>query len=492
MGTKIIDAIMKKSNIGVIGLAVMGENLVLNMESKGYMVSVFNRTFGVTERFLNSRAKGKNICGFEGLEEFVDSLESPKKVMMMVKAGKPVDELIERLLPLLGKGDILIDGGNSNHEDTSRRVRFVEQNGLFYVGTGISGGEEGALKGPSIMPGGSHQAWPYLKDIFCDIAAKAPDGSACCEWIGGEGSGHFVKMVHNGIEYGDMQLIAEAYSLLKNVAGLDNLTISKIFSDWNSEKLQSYLVEITSAIVGYKNSEGDFLIDKILDAAGQKGTGKLSVFNAMELGLPLNLIATAVFERSLSAQKELRVEAESLFSRNSDSVKHSVTVEIDDIRDSLYASKLVSYAQGFDLLSKASAQFNWNLDLSSIAKIWRNGCIIRSNFLNRIADAYEENRELKHLLFAPFFKEEISDSLAGWKKTAALAINEELSIPAFSSALQYFFSLTSGRLPANILQAQRDFFGAHTFERVDKPRGEFFHENWTGEGGDTVSGVYNN
>ena len=483
---------MKKSDIGIIGLAVMGENLVLNMESKGYQVSVFNRTFEVTEKFLTGRAKGKSIQGYKELEEFIDSLASPKKVMMMVKAGKPVDELIDKLLPLLNKDDIIIDGGNSNHEDTTRRVQKVEKDGLYYVGTGISGGEEGALKGPSIMPGGSYQAWPHLKDIFCDIAAKAPDGSPCCEWIGSEGSGHFVKMVHNGIEYGDMQLISEAYSLMKNVAGLDNNTMSKIFSEWNDGKLQSYLVEITATIVGYKNSAGEYLIDKILDTAGQKGTGKLSVFNAMELGLPLNLISTAVFERSLSAQKELRVQAELLFPRSEESTNKAVIVEIDDVRDSLYASKLISYAQGFDLLAKASAQFNWNLDLSAIAKIWRNGCIIRSNFLNKIAEAYESNGQLQHLLFAPYFKDEIANSLEGWKKIAALAIVEELSIPAFSSALHYFYSLTSGRLPANILQAQRDFFGAHTFERTDKPRGEFFHENWTGEGGDTVSGVYNN
>ncbi len=299
-------------------------------------------------------------------------------------------------------------------------------------------------------------------------------------------------MVHNGIEYGDMQLITEAYSLMKNVAGLDNTTMSKIFSEWNEGKLQSYLVEISAFILGYKDVNGDFLVDKILDAAGQKGTGKLSVFNAMELGLPLNLIATAVFERSLSAEKDLRLEAESIFSSKISLDSNTVFIEIDDIHDSLYASKLISYAQGFELLSKASKEFEWNLDLSAIAKIWRNGCIIRSNFLNKIADAYQNDRELKHLLFAPYFKEEIKNSLEGWKKIVTLAVNEELAIPAFSSALNYFFSLTSGNLPSNLLQAQRDFFGAHTFERVDRPRGEFFHENWTGEGGDTVSGVYNN
>lgn len=483
---------MKKSDIGIIGLAVMGENLVLNIESKGYEVSVYNRTYEVTHKFLNSRANGKNIQGYSELEGFIASLSSPKKVMMMIKAGKPVDDLIDKLIPLLNKGDIIIDGGNSDHEDTTRRVNRVEKEGMYYVGTGISGGEEGALKGPAIMPGGSNQAWPFIKPIFTDIAAKATDGSPCCEWIGNGGSGHFVKMVHNGIEYGDMQLISEAYSLMKNVAGLDNSSMSKIFEEWNNGKLQSYLIEITANIVGYKNCEGEYLIDKILDTAGQKGTGKLSVSNAMELGLPLNLIATAVFERSLSAQKDLRLFAESIFPRTKINKQHTVIIEIDNIRDTLYASKLISYAQGFDLLAKASVEFKWNLDMSSIARIWRNGCIIRSNFLNKIAEAFENDKDLKHLLFAPYFKEEINSSLEGWKKIVTLSVLEELAIPAFSSALNYFYSLTSGCLPANILQAQRDFFGAHTFERIDRPRGEFFHENWTGAGGDTVSRVYNN
>jgi 6-phosphogluconate dehydrogenase len=482
---------MQKSDIGLIGLAVMGENLVLNMESKGYRVSVYNRTPEVTIRFTGGRASGKNIAGFENLEEFAGSLALPRKVMMMVRAGKAVDELIDKLLPLLDKGDIIIDGGNSDSRDTERRTKYVEEHGLLYVGSGISGGEEGALNGPSIMPGGSERAWPYIKEIFSAIAAKAPDGTSCTAWMGRGGAGHFVKMVHNGIEYGDMQLISEAYSIMKNIGGLDNDTMSSVFDSWNRGKLDSYLIEITSAILAYKNKEGEALIDKIQDTAGQKGTGKLSVFNAMELGIPLNLIATAVSERSLSARKGLRLKAESLFFPEGRDVEGAFTVVTDDIHDALYASKLVSYSQGFDLLAAASAEFGWNLDLASIAKIWRNGCIIRSSFLNRIADAYAKDPALEHLLFDSYFNEEISNSLNGWKNIIVTAAGAGVAIPAFSSAFNYFHSITSGHLPANLLQAQRDYFGAHTFERTDRPAGEFFHENWTGEGGDTVSGVYN-
>lgn len=478
---------MSKSNIGLIGLAVMGENLVLNMESKGYSVSVFNRTWSVAEKFIEGRARGKNINGFKTIDEFIDSLESPRKIMMMVRAGSAVDELIEALIPKLSKGDILIDGGNSNHEDTTRRVNYVESKGLLYVGAGVSGGEEGALKGPSIMPGGSHEAWPHISRIFYDISAKANDGSPCCEWIGGGGSGHFVKMVHNGIEYGDMQIISEGYHIMKEISAMNNEQIAAAFSEWNKGRMQSYLTEITSKIVNYKDADGDYLLDNILDTAGQKGTGKWSVINAMEHGLPLNLIASAVFERSLSAQKELRIEASDIYS---DLSSVSKQLNLNDISDSLYASKLVSYAQGFELLKKASDQFGWNINLSSVALIWRNGCIIRSEFLNKIADAFKANGDLKNILLDSYFVGEIKSSFDGWKRTIAVAAEANIPVPAFSSAYNYFLSFRSGRLPANLIQAQRDFFGAHMFERIDKPRGEFFHENWTGEGGDTSSRIY--
>lgn len=477
-----------KSQIGVIGLAVMGENLVLNMESKGYKVSVFNRTYSVTERFVTGRAQNKKIAGFQTLKEFTDSLESPRKVMLMVRAGDAVDQLMETLFPLLDKGDIIIDGGNSNHADTTRRVKYAESKGFLYVGTGISGGEEGALNGPSIMPGGSTEAWPYIRDIFRNISAKAEDGSPCCEWIGPQGSGHFVKMVHNGIEYGDMQLIAEAYSVMKEMADLPNEKMAEIFDIWNSSKLQSYLIEITAQILKYKEENGDYLIDKILDRAGQKGTGKLSVFNAMDLGLPLNLISSAVFERSLSYRKEIRVKASEFYKRAPG--KYAIP-EPQEIHDSLYASKLISYAQGFDLLKSASNEYKWNLNLASIARIWRNGCIIRSVFLNKIAKAFEKNHKLENLLMDKYFRDEIMTSLPAWSSLTAKAAIGGLSLPAFSSALNYFYSFTTEKLPANMIQAQRDYFGAHTFERTDMASGEYFHENWTGEGGYTSSRVYN-
>ena len=458
-----------KTDIGLIGLAVMGENLALNMESKGWHVSVYNRTVpgveeGVVDRFMNGRAKGKNIEGFTDIKAFVESIATPRKIMMMVRAGSPVDELMDQLFPLLSPGDILIDGGNSNYEDTNRRVKLAESKGFLFVGSGVSGGEEGALNGASIMPGGSEKAWPEVKPVLQSIAAKAPDGTPCCQWVGPAGSGHFVKMIHNGIEYGDMQLIAEAYC---------------------------YLIEITSNILRHKDKSGGYLIDKILDAAGQKGTGKWSVINAMELGMPLGLIATAVFERSLSAQKELRHLASKQFL-----CKHTLPVYnkaelVKEIFSALYASKLVSYAQGFAVLQRASDAFGWNLDLASIARMWRGGCIIRSIFLNDIAAAFEAADKPKHLLLAPYFREEIKSLLPGWKNLVAEAMKEELPVPAFSSALNYFYSLTSDNLPANLVQAQRDYFGAHTFERKDELRGQFFHENWTGHGGETKSGTYN-
>lgn len=477
-----------KSDIGVIGLAVMGENLVLNLESKGYKVSVYNRTDSVTGRFVNGRAKDKNIEGFNTINEFTESLSSPRKVIMMVRAGEAVDQLMETLFAHLEKGDIIIDGGNSNHSDTARRVKYAESKGFLYVGAGISGGEEGALNGPSVMPGGSFEAWKHIGEIFRDISAKAEDGEPCCEWIGPEGSGHFVKMVHNGIEYGDMQLISEAYSVMKEMAGMPNDQMAEIFEIWNKGKLESYLVEITANILSYKDQNGDFLIDKILDRAGQKGTGKLSVFNAMELGLPLNLISSAVFERSLSYRKELRVKASRFYSRAPG--KFAIP-EPQEIHDALYASKLISYAQGFDLLKRASDEFKWNLNLASIAKIWRNGCIIRSHFLNKIAEAFQAEDKPQHLLLDGYFRDEIMSALPAWSSLTAKAAIGGLSLPAFSSALNYFYSFTTENLPANMIQAQRDYFGAHTFERRDKTPGEFFHEKWTGEGGETSSRVYN-
>ena len=489
-------ATQNKTDIGLIGLAVMGENLALNMESRGWNVSVYNRTVpgveeGVVERFINGRAKGKHIEGFTDIEAFVESIALPRKIMMMVRAGSPVDELMEQLFPYLSPGDILIDGGHSNYEDTNRRVKLAESKGFLFVGAGVSGGEEGALNGASIMPGGSEKAWEEVKPILQSIAAQAPDGTPCCQWVGPAGSGHFVKMIHNGIEYGDMQLIAEAYWVMKELLDMTNEEMASVFTRWNEGKLRSYLIEITGNILRHKDKTGAYLIDKILDAAGQKGTGKWSVINAMELGMPLGLIATAVFERSLSARKELREAAARQYQcRHSMAVYNKQDTE-KEIFSALYASKLVSYAQGFAVLQRASDTFGWNLDLASIARMWRGGCIIRSVFLNDIAAAFEAKEKPKHLLLAPYFEEEIKGLLSGWKNLVAQAMREELPVPAFSSALNYFYSLVSADLPANLVQAQRDYFGAHTFERKDELRGVFFHENWTGHGGDTKSGTYN-
>ena len=534
MANQKVMANQNKTDLGLIGLAVMGENLALNMESRGWHVSVYNRTVagveeGVVGRFMNGRAKNRNIEGFTDIKAFVDSISTPRKVMMMVRAGSPVDELMEKLFPLLSPGDILIDGGNSNYEDTGRRVKLAESKGFLFVGCGVSGGEEGALTGASIMPGGSEKAWPQVKPILQSIAAKAPDGTPCCQWVGPAGSGHFVKMIHNGIEYGDMQLIAEAYWVMKNLLDSDNEEMADVFARWNEGKLRSYLIEITADILRHKDKTGGYLIDKILDVAGQKGTGKWSVVNAMEFGMPLGLIATAVFERSLSVQKELRCSASRQFPRpRIQSLYNKVELE-KNLYSALYASKLVSYAQGFAVLQRASDAFDWHLDLASIARMWRGGCIIRSIFLNDIATAFESANELgnesvdepanepvnepvdksafeptdklgnepadnnkpEHLLLAPYFKEEMKTLLPGWKNLVAEAVKEELPVPAFSSALNYFYSLTSADLPANLVQAQRDYFGAHTFECKDELRGQFFHENWTGYGGDTKSGTYN-
>lgn len=487
----------KASNVGLIGLAVMGENLALNMEHKGWNVSVYNRTVpgieeGVVERFINGRAKGKHIQGFTEIESFVNSLELPRKIMMMVRAGSPVDELMEQLFPYLSEGDILIDGGNSNYEDTNRRVTQAESKGFLFVGAGVSGGEEGALNGASIMPGGSAKAWAEVKPILQSIAAKAEDQTPCCEWIGSAGSGHFVKMIHNGIEYADMQLIAEAYWIMKSFLDINNEQLSAVFCKWNDGKLRSYLIEITSYILKHKDyKHGGYLVDNILDAAGQKGTGKWSVNSAMELGMPLGVIAAAVFERSLSGQVNLREEASIQYHHQTRKISSQRVEFVQHVHSALYASKLISYAQGFAVLQKASEEFGWNLNLASIARLWRSGCIIRSVFLNDIAKAFEAEETPAHLLLDPYFRCEVKDAFLGWRNIVAYAITGGLPAPAFSSALNYFYSFTSEKLPASLTQAQRDYFGAHTFERVDEPRGKFFHENWTGHGGATKSGSYN-
>lgn len=488
---------MKESNIGLIGLGVMGENLALNMERNGWQVSLWNRPHpgdkeGVVGRFVNERGKGKNFVACKELDEFVNSLSTPRVVMMMVRAGQAVDDTIEKLLPYLSKGDILIDGGNSNFEDTERRVKELETKGFYFIGSGVSGGEEGALNGASIMPGGSVEAWPVVRPILQSIAAKADDGKPCCEWIGPGGSGHFVKMIHNGIEYGDMQLISEAYFLMHRLMDMENGEMADIFRRWNEGKLRSYLIEITSQILNHKDVTREYLIDKILDVAGQKGTGKWSVINALNLGMPLDLISTAVFARNLSGEKELRVKASRVYKREADFQPVYDRKELlDQIRDTLYASKLVSYAQGFGVLKRSSETYNWNLNLATIALIWRAGCIIRSTFLDDIAGAFGEGATLPDLLLAPHFQKEMKEALPSWRKVVSAAALEGLAVPAFASALNYFYGLTTEHSPANLIQAQRDYFGAHTFERVDDERGKFFHEDWTGKGGKTVSGSYN-
>lgn len=486
----------KKSNVGLIGLAVMGENLTLNMERNGWQVSVWNRTVpgveeGVVDRFVEGRAKGRSIIGCETLEDFVGTLSKPRVVMMMVRAGEAVDELIGKVVPYLSQGDILIDGGNSNFEDTARRVKEVEEQGFLFVGAGVSGGEEGALNGASIMPGGSAEAWQTVKPILQSIAAKADDGTPCCDWVGPGGSGHFVKMIHNGIEYGDMQLISEAYFLLRRLQDTNNEEMSDLFAHWNKGVLKSYLVEITGHILKHKDVTGEYLLDRILDVAGQKGTGKWAVINALELAMPLELIATAVFERNLSGEKTLREQAAIAYPKASTEAVYDKTELTEEIRQTLYASKLVSYAQGFGVIKRASEVYKWELNLATIARLWRAGCIIRSAFLDDIAKAFESDANLQNLLLAPHFKAEIREALPYWKRLVATAAKEEIASPAFASALNYFYSLTTKRLPANLIQAQRDYFGAHTFERVDEVRGTFFHENWTGHGGDTKSGTYN-
>ena len=479
------------SDIGLIGLAVMGENLVLNMESKGFQVSVYNRTTQKVDNFINGRAKGKNIKGTHSLEELVQSLERPRKIMMMIKAGEAVDKLIDNLIPLLEPGDIIIDGGNTHFPDTTRRTKYVESKGLLYIGTGVSGGEEGALHGPSIMPGGSPKAWPEVKPIFQSIAAKVEDGTPCCDWVGENGAGHFVKMVHNGIEYGDMQIINEAYHMMKELLGMSPDEMHEVFKEWNEGPLNSYLIEITRDILAFKDEDGEPLVEKILDTAGQKGTGKWTGISALELGIPLTLIGEAVFSRCLSAIKEERVEASKVLKGPKPEFKGDRKAFLKDLHDAVYASKIISYAQGYALMGAAAKEFGWNLNYGGIALMWRGGCIIRSVFLGKIKEAFDENPNLTNLLLAPFFKEVIHKAQDGWRRVVAKAIENGVPTPAFASALNYYDGYRHDRLPANLLQAQRDYFGAHTYERIDQPRGKFFHTNWTGRGGTTASSTYN-
>lgn len=471
---------MSKSNIGIIGLAVMGENLALNIESRGFTVSVFNRSTEKVKIFVNGRARGKRIKGTMSLEDFVDSLDKPRRIMMMVKAGKPVDDLIKRLIPLIEKGDILIDGGNSNYADTARRKIYVEKMGMLYIGAGISGGEEGALLGPSIMPGGSAAAWDHVKDIFLSIAARAGDGTPCAAWVGEGGAGHYVKMIHNGIEYGDMQIIAEAYFLMKNLLFMKHEGMAKVFSVWKGEELDSYLVGITADILNHRDSDGLPLIEKILDSAEQKGTGKWTGINAFELGIPLTLISEAVFARFLSARKELRMKASDITEGPQPRCPADPNRFLRDLKGAVYASKIISYAQGFDLMKKASDEHNWKLKPGSVAMLWREGCIIRSVFLDEINRAYENDSGLENLLLDDFFIKELEKAQDGWRRVVATAVINGIPVPALSSALSYFDGFRSGQLPANLIQAQRDYFGAHTYERNDRPRGEFYHTNWTG------------
>ncbi len=483
---------MIKSDIGLIGLAVMGENLVLNMESKGFRVSVFNRTVSKVENFISGRGKGKNIYGAHSLEDFVSSLASPRKVFLMVKAGQAVDDFIGRLIPLLDKGDIIIDGGNTHFPDTKRRMEYVESKGLLYIGTGVSGGEEGALKGPSMMPGGSPEAWPWVKPIFQGICAKVDGGSPCCDWVGEGGAGHFVKMVHNGIEYGDIQLICECYSIMKNLLGMSNGEMHETFARWNEGDLDSYLIEITRDILAKKDEDGKYVLDYILDTAGQKGTGKWTAEAALDAGVPLTLIAESVFARSLSARKEERVQAGAILQGPRPGVfKGDRQAFLEDLRRALFASKVVSYAQGYSLMKAAAEEYGWKLNYGGIALMWRGGCIIRSVFLGKIKEAFDRNPDITNILLDPYFTQKLSQAQEGWRNVICEAVRSGIAVPCLSAALEYYDGYRSPVLPANLLQAQRDYFGAHTYERTDRPRGEFFHTNWTGEGGDTVAGTYN-
>ena len=479
-------------DIGLIGLAVMGQNLVLNMNDHGYKVAVFNRTTSKVDEFLGDEAKGTQVVGTHSIEEMCSVLKTPRRVMIMVKAGDVVDQTIAQVLPYLEKGDIVIDGGNSLFTDSNRRTKDLGAKGILFIGTGVSGGEEGARFGPSIMPGGNKEAWPHVKEIFQAIAAKVEDGTPCCDWVGEDGAGHYVKMVHNGIEYGDIQLICEAYQLLKDALGLSADQFHELFAEWNKGELDSYLIEISTTIFGKKDDDGTPMLDKILDTAGQKGTGKWTAISALDLGMPVTLIGESVFARCLSALKDERVAASKVL----EGPKKALTVAdkeqfIEDVRRALYCSKMISYAQGYMLLRQAAIDMGWHLNMGGIALMWRGGCIIRSVFLGNIKSAYDKNPELTNLLMDDFFSSALNKYQASWRKAVVHAIEIGVPMPAFSTALAFYDGYRTERLPANLLQAQRDFFGAHTFERIDKPRGEFFHTNWTGRGGRVSSSTYN-
>ena len=485
------------ADIAVTGLAVMGQNLILNMNDHGFTVVAFNRTTSKVDDFLAKEAKGTNVLGAHSIEDMVSQLKRPRRVMCMVKAGKPVDEFIDHVIPYLEPGDIVIDGGNSLFEDTNRRQAYLESKGLLYIGTGVSGGEEGARKGPSIMPGGSPAAWPHVKEIFQAVSAKVEGGAPCCDWVGEQGAGHYVKMVHNGIEYGDMQLICEAYNILKTGLGMKADEMHTVFSEWNKDRLDSYLIEITRDILGYKDEDGAPLVDKILDTAGQKGTGKWTVINSQDLGIPITLMAEAVYSRCVSALKDERVAAAAKL-QGPDPALTGIAADpekkkafVTDIMYALHASKIVSYTQGYMLMRAAAREYGWHLNYGGIALMWRGGCIIRSAFLGRIKEAFDKNPKLGNLLLDDYFRGEINSAQEGWRNVVATAARKGIPVPAFSTALAFYDQYRSAVLPANLLQAQRDYFGAHTYERIDKPRGQFFHTNWTGRGGTTSSSTYN-
>ncbi|NWG14183.1 MAG: decarboxylating NADP(+)-dependent phosphogluconate dehydrogenase [Acidobacteria bacterium] len=481
----------QKGDIALIGLAVMGQNLILNMNDHGYAVVAFNRTVSKVDDFLAGAARGRaTILGAHSVEEMIGLLKKPRKIMLMVKAGKAVDEFIELLLPHLEQGDLIIDGGNSHFPDTIRRTKYLAGKGILYIGTGVSGGEEGARHGPSIMPGGNPQAWPLVKDIFQSIAARTADGDPCCDWVGEDGAGHYVKMTHNGIEYGDMQLICEAYQLMREGLGLSNAEMHEVFSEWNKGELNSYLIEITADILGFKYENGGYVVDKVLDTAGQKGTGKWTGINSFELGVPVTLIGEAVYARCLSALKDERVVASKILTGPATRFKGDKQAMVEDIRRALLASKIVSYAQGFMLMREAAGEYKWNLNYGGIALMWRGGCIIRSAFLGKIKQAFDKNPALLNLLLDDYFKGVMESCQPAWRRVVALAVELGVPVPAFATALAFYDGYRSERLPANLLQAQRDYFGAHTYERVDRPRGQFFHTNWTGTGGSVSASTY--
>jgi 6-phosphogluconate dehydrogenase len=479
-------------DIGLIGLAVMGQNLVLNMNDHGFKVAVFNRTTSKVDEFLANEAKGTAVEGAHSVAELCSMLKTPRRVMIMVKAGDVVDQAIDQIVPHLEEGDIIIDGGNSLFTDSNRRTKALAEKGILFIGTGVSGGEEGARFGPSIMPGGNPAAWPHVKDIFQSIAAKVEDGTPCCDWVGEEGAGHYVKMVHNGIEYGDMQLICEAYQLLQDGLGLSADELAKVFADWNKGELDSFLIEITAEIFAKKDDDGEPMVDKILDTAGQKGTGKWTAISALDLGQPVTLIGESVFARCLSALKDERARASKiLHGPDSKPAVADRAQFIEDVRRALYCSKMISYAQGYMLLREAAKEQGWNLNMGGVALMWRGGCIIRSQFLSKIKEAYDKNPKLENLLLDDFFSSVLNQYQSSWRRAVVQGVQFGVPMPAFTTALSFFDGYRTERLPANLLQAQRDFFGAHTYERVDKARGEFFHTNWTGRGGRVSSSTYN-